>query len=98
MNPTPANELGPVRRQLHRTRPIEPFADWDGLARRRAADPELAADSSWMVLPYGEVSVHRSLGTVRKDDPGWAGHRDSDGQTGRLFRTRAAAAEWVASP
>ena len=44
MNPTPANELGPVRRQLHRRRPIEPFTDWDGLARRRAADPDLAAD------------------------------------------------------
>ena len=44
MTPTPADALPSVRRQLHRRRPIEPFTDWDGLARRRAADPELAAD------------------------------------------------------
>lgn len=42
--PTPVDELPPVRRQLHRRRPIEPFTDWDALERRRAADPELAAD------------------------------------------------------
>jgi hypothetical protein len=44
MIPTPANELGPVRRSLYRATPTEPFTDWEGLARRRAADPELAAD------------------------------------------------------
>ena len=44
MTPTPADALPSVRRLLHRRRPIEPFPDWYGLARRRAADPDLAAD------------------------------------------------------
>lgn len=48
--PTPADELPPVRRELRRLVPIEPFTDWDGLARRRAADPELAADVAFANL------------------------------------------------
>jgi hypothetical protein len=52
-------------------------------------------DSSWMVLPYGEVSVHKSIGSVRKADDGWIGRREGGPKAGP-FRTRTAAAEWVA--
>ncbi len=55
-------------------------------------------NSSWMVLPYGEVSVHTSLGTVWKSTDGsWRGRREVGNDRGNAaFPTRAAAAEWVA--
>lgn len=42
--PTPVEELPPIRRNLRGSNRSEPFTDWEGLARRIAADPEWAAD------------------------------------------------------
>ena len=56
------------------------------------------ADSSWLVLPHGEVSVDTALGRVWKHSDGsWRGRREVGGDRGNAtFDTRAAAAEWVA--
>lgn len=50
---------------------------------------------TWLVLPWGEISVHKAAGEVRGTDDGWIARRYADDANGGPFRTRAAAGDWI---